>query len=88
MINTRSSKDWRGSVQNGFWGFKLIIWLGLVIAAFFIPNEFFIGWRTYIDMPGAAVFVLIQIILLIDFAYTTSERLVGEFPFCHIMHVS
>ena len=65
-------------MQNGFWGFKVIFWLGLVIAAFFIPNEFFVGWRAYIDIPGAAIFILIQIILLIDFAYTTSESLVGE----------
>ncbi|TPX34223.1 hypothetical protein SmJEL517_g03140 [Synchytrium microbalum] len=79
MINVTTSKDWRASVQNGFWGFKLIAWIGLVFAAFFIPNGFFVGWRTYIDMPGAAIFILIQIILLIDFAYTTSESLVEAY---------
>jgi serine incorporator 1/3 len=32
---------------------------------------------TYVDMPGASIFILIQILLLIDFAYTASAKLVG-----------
>ncbi len=29
------------------------------------------------NFPGATIFILIQVILLIDFAYTTSEALLG-----------
>lgn len=38
MINVKSSKDVRAKIQNGFWGFKLLLLGGLVVAAFFIPN--------------------------------------------------
>ena len=32
-------------------------------------------------MPGAFLFILVQVILLIDFAYTVSENLLGAFSF-------
>jgi len=41
MIGVKSSKDVRAKVQNGFWGFKLIVLIGLVISGFFIPNTGF-----------------------------------------------
>jgi Sec-independent protein secretion pathway component TatC len=41
MIGVKTSKDFRAKIQNGFWGFKLLILAGLVIAAFFIPNDGF-----------------------------------------------
>jgi len=41
MINVKSSKDFRAKIQNGFWGFKLIILAGLATGAFFIPNNGF-----------------------------------------------
>ncbi|KAJ3291630.1 hypothetical protein HK104_005910 [Borealophlyctis nickersoniae] len=75
MYNVQSSRDFRSSIQNGFWAWKILAWAGFVVMAFFIPNEFFMGWGKYIDMPGAGLFVLIQIVLLIDFAYTFSESL-------------
>lgn len=41
MINVKTSKDFRAKIQNGFWAFKLLILTGLIIAAFFIPNDGF-----------------------------------------------
>jgi hypothetical protein len=41
MIGVKSSKDFRSKIQNGFWGFKLLILAGLVVAGFFIPNTGF-----------------------------------------------
>ena len=41
MIRVKSSKDPRAKVQNGLWGFKLIVLVGFVVAGFFIPNEGF-----------------------------------------------
>ena len=35
------------------------------------------GWSRYINMPGATIFILIQVVLLIDFAYSVSETLLG-----------
>lgn len=72
-----STRDWRASIQNGYWGVKLLAWTAIAVLSFFIPNEFFTGWATFIDMPGAGLFIFIQVILLIDFAHTLSETLLG-----------
>jgi hypothetical protein len=41
MINVKSSKDFRAKIQNGFWGFKVLILGCIVVGAFFIPNNGF-----------------------------------------------
>ena len=38
MIYVRSSRDPRAGIQNGFWGIKFLIFVALIIAAFFIPS--------------------------------------------------
>ncbi|KAI9353352.1 serine incorporator/TMS membrane protein [Zopfochytrium polystomum] len=75
MYGVSSSRDWRSGVQNGYWAFKFMGWIAFIVAAFFIPNTFFAGWGRYIDVPGAVLFILVQIVLLIDFAYSFSETL-------------
>ncbi|EGF79388.1 hypothetical protein BATDEDRAFT_37095 [Batrachochytrium dendrobatidis JAM81] len=77
MYKVRSSRDWRAHVQNGYWAWKLLAWAALIVAAFFLPNGFVMGWGSYIDMPGAAIFILVQVVLLVDFAYTFSETLLA-----------
>eukprot|EP00842_Homolaphlyctis_polyrhiza_P004213 jgi/Hompol1/4793/HPOL_003885-RA len=77
MYNVESSRDWRAHIQNGYWAWKMLAWIGLVVLSFFIPNQIVMGWGTYIDMPGAALFIFVQVILLIDFAYTFSETLLS-----------
>ncbi|TRY92017.1 hypothetical protein DNTS_034907 [Danionella cerebrum] len=57
MIRVRSSKDPRAVIQNGFWFFKFLI---LVV------------WF-YFGMVGSFAFILIQLILLIDFAHSWNE---------------
>ncbi|KAJ1568773.1 hypothetical protein HK405_013963 [Cladochytrium tenue] len=75
MYDVSSSRDWRAGVQNGYWAIKFLAWAGFVVMAFFIPNGFFVWWSRFINVPGAVVFILVQIVLLIDFAYTASETL-------------
>ena len=38
MICVKSSKDPRAYIQNGFWFFKWLVVIGLVVAFFFIPD--------------------------------------------------
>ncbi|KAJ1340248.1 hypothetical protein BSLG_005134 [Batrachochytrium salamandrivorans] len=77
MYNVKSSRDWRAHIQNGYWAWKVMAWAVLIVTAFFIPNGFVMGWGAYINMPGAALFILVQVVLLVDFAYTFSETLLG-----------
>ncbi|XP_046840283.1 probable serine incorporator isoform X2 [Xenia sp. Carnegie-2017] len=73
MINVQSSKDGRAKFQNGFWIVKILLYLGLITAAFFIPKGKFVQAWMYIGLFGGFIFILIQLILLIDFAYKWNQ---------------
>jgi len=73
LVGVRSSKDGRAPIQNGFWGPKIIAWIGLIVITFFIPNPFFIVWGNYFALIGACLFLLIGLILLVDLAHNWAE---------------
>ncbi|XP_045472713.1 probable serine incorporator isoform X2 [Harmonia axyridis] len=80
MIGVKSSRDPRAGIQNGFWGLKFLIVGGIAIGAFFIPQGYFFGslWM-YFGMIGGFIFVLIQLILIVDFAHTWAESWVEKY---------
>ncbi|XP_076165937.1 serine incorporator TMS1 isoform X2 [Ptiloglossa arizonensis] len=79
MIRVRSSKDPRAPIQNGFWTIKYLLIIGGIIGAFFIPEKSFgITWM-YFGMIGGFLFIIIQLILIIDFAYSWAEIWVGNY---------
>jgi len=59
--------------SRSWWGPKILLWLILTIVSFFIPNGFFIFWGNYVSVIGATIFILLGLVLLIDFAHTWSE---------------
>ncbi|KZT07751.1 TMS membrane protein/tumor differentially expressed protein [Laetiporus sulphureus 93-53] len=73
LIGVKDTKDKRASIQNGWWGPKVLLWLILLVVSFFIPNPFFMFWGNYISMVGATVFILLGLVLLVDFAHSWSE---------------
>ncbi|KAI6155746.1 serine incorporator/TMS membrane protein [Pisolithus tinctorius] len=73
LIGVNDSKDKRAAIQNGWWGPKVLLWLVLVVVNFFIPNGFFMFWGNYIALIGATLFILLGLVLLVDFAHTWSE---------------
>uniref|UniRef100_A0AAY4ACP7 Uncharacterized protein n=1 Tax=Denticeps clupeoides TaxID=299321 RepID=A0AAY4ACP7_9TELE len=78
MIRVRSSKDPRASIQNGFWFFKFLMLVGITVGAFFIPDGTFHNVWFYFGIVGSFMFILIQLILLIDFAHSWNEIWVGN----------
>ncbi|XP_052440592.1 serine incorporator 1-like [Carassius gibelio] len=74
MIRVRSSKDPRAAIQNGFWFFKFLILVALTVGAFFIPDGAFNTVWYYFGVVGSFIFILIQLILLVDFAHTWNQR--------------
>ncbi|XP_052222508.1 serine incorporator 1-like [Dreissena polymorpha] len=79
MIKVNSSKDPRAKIQNGFWLFKVLILIGICVGAFFIPRgDFGTAWM-WIGLIGGFLFILIQLILLIDFAHGWSESWVEQY---------
>ncbi|XP_003969122.1 serine incorporator 2 [Takifugu rubripes] len=70
MIRVRSSKDPRAAVQNGFWFFKFLVLVGITVGAFFIPDGDFNAVWYYFGVVGSFIFIIIQLILLVDFAHS------------------
>ncbi|TNN86121.1 Serine incorporator 1 [Liparis tanakae] len=73
MILVRSSKDPRAAVQNGFWFFKLLLLVGITVGAFFIPDGIFNTVWYYFGMVGSFTFIIIQLILLVDFVHSWNQ---------------
>jgi len=78
LLCVRSSRDPRASLQDSWWSIKLLIIAALVVVAFFIPNEFFIYYG-YVALGGAFVFILIQLVLLVECAYLWNAHWLGNY---------
>ncbi|CAL1533286.1 unnamed protein product, partial [Lymnaea stagnalis] len=72
-----SSNHWRASIQNGYWLFKFIVLSGFCVATFFVPNDFNIYWM-YVGMVGGSMFIILQLILLVDFTHAWHASWVGR----------
>jgi len=79
MIGVKSSSDPRAGIQNGFWGLKYLIIIGGMIGAFWIPRGSFGEVWMVFGMIGGFLFILIQLILIIDFAHSWAEAWVGNY---------
>lgn len=78
MIGASSSKDPRSFIQNGFWAIKYMIVIGITIGAFFIPaGSFGTAWM-WVGLMGGLVFILVQLVLLVDFAHNWSDSWLGK----------
>ncbi len=59
-------------LHSGFWTLKLIFFILLHFASIFIPYQALINY-SYLQSVGAAFFLLVQIVLLIDFCYDAAD---------------
>ncbi|KAJ8586934.1 TMS membrane protein/tumor differentially expressed protein [Rhizopogon salebrosus TDB-379] len=73
LIGVKESRDKRAAIQNGWWGPKVLLWMLLIAVSFFIPNEFFMFWGNYVSLIGATIFILLGLVLLVDFAHSWTE---------------
>lgn len=78
LINTRSTKNPRAALQNGFWGPKVLAWLVFIVLSFLIPDNFFLFWGNYVALMAAMVFLVLGLILLIDLAHTWAEYCLAQ----------
>jgi len=76
-IGVKYKGDFRVGIQDGWWLIKIIFLVGGSIGVFFIPNPFFeyFGWVAFV---ASAIFIIVQLLLLVDFAHTWAENWIGK----------
>ncbi|KAJ2816483.1 Membrane protein tms1, partial [Coemansia erecta] len=77
-LGVEDSRHPRAALQNGLWLAKFIGWVALAVLAFVVPNGFFQFYSKYVAMGGAGVFLLVQLVLLVDFAYNLAEACIAR----------
>ncbi|KAH7573703.1 hypothetical protein JRO89_XS03G0195500 [Xanthoceras sorbifolium] len=77
MIGVKDQNDRRDSWHHGGWIAKMVIWLLLVILMFFLPNEV-ISVYGIISKFGAGLFLLVQVVILLDFVHTWNDSWVAK----------
>lgn len=78
MLGAKSSKDSRAPIQNGFWGIKFIVVAAVAAGAFFIPAGQFGTLWMWVGLVGGFIFIIMQLVLIVDFAHTWAELWIGE----------
>lgn len=73
LIGVKDTRTKRAAIQNGWWGPKVLLWLLLTLLMFFIPNGFFVFWANYFSLIFASIFIIVGLVLLVDFAHSWSE---------------
>ncbi|CEP23162.1 TMS1 [Cyberlindnera jadinii] len=73
LVGVHSTTNPRSKLQNSFWAPKILLWLIFVVVSFLIPDKFFIAWSKYISVIAGALFLLVGLILLVDFAHEFAE---------------
>lgn len=63
--------------DKSWWAIKMLLYSSYLVLAFVIPNDFFTGY-VHLSRGVAGIFLLVQIILLIDMAYRWNESWVGD----------
>ena len=74
LIGVQSSRDPRSHLQNGFWGLKVLILMGGTVGSFFIPHGSFGPTWMYFGLAGAFLFILVQLVLIVDFGHSWAEH--------------
>uniref|UniRef100_A0A8C1D8S9 Serine incorporator 5 n=2 Tax=Cyprinus carpio TaxID=7962 RepID=A0A8C1D8S9_CYPCA len=74
-IRVRTSMGCRAAVHNGFWFFKFVALLACCAGGFFLPNQetFLEVWR-YVGAAGGFLFIIIQLMLLVQFAHRWNQN--------------
>jgi hypothetical protein len=67
--------------HNGEWGTKMFIYCLFMIGSFFVPNEFFYAY-SYVARIGSFLFILLQLIIIVDYAFDWHEDFLTKMEKC------
>lgn len=75
LLNVNTTANPRNVIQNGCWKLKLLAYAALIAVNFVvIPDDFFVFYGNYFALFFSTVFLLIGLMLLVDFAHSWAEK--------------
>lgn len=77
LLGVQSSQDARAKLQNEAWSLKVVLYLGLIIVMFWLDTSHFDNVTDWFK-AGACLFILVQLMMLIDGAYNTYDFLAAR----------
>ncbi|KAJ4969012.1 hypothetical protein NE237_015713 [Protea cynaroides] len=77
MIGVKDQNDRRDSWHHGEWIIKVVMWALLIILMFFVPNVVITIYGT-LSKFGSGLFLLVQLIILLDFTHTWNDAWVEK----------
>lgn len=77
----------KSSLDRSWWVTKLIMLIGLLVIGYLVPPQVIEAYR-YISIIISAIFLVIQIVLLVDFAYSWNEAWLAKEMKCAMLSVS
>lgn len=77
ILGVSSEDSPRISLHSGCWPTKILLWAGLVGSTFAMPNGVFQVWQQMARV-FAAIFILFQLIILLEFVYVVNEYLLDR----------
>ena len=77
MIGVKTNSDFRHRFQDSWWPVKLAALAGLAAGAVYLPNVFYLGYQ-WASLSGAAVFAVVQLVVLADMASAWARRWIGK----------
>ncbi|KYK59656.1 hypothetical protein DCS_00790 [Drechmeria coniospora] len=78
LFGVNSSKSPRATLQNRYWGPKIVTWAAFIVMAFLIPDRFFLVYGNYVSLVFAMVFLILGLVLLVDLAHTWAEYCLAQ----------
>mmetsp|Transcript_57447 Transcript_57447/g.181881 ORF Transcript_57447/g.181881 Transcript_57447/m.181881 type:complete len:464 (+) Transcript_57447:4179-5570(+) len=78
-VTTKSSRESLGRdfLHTGIWPVKVVIWLGCLFAPFVFPEDVVHVYAEFARL-GGAIFLLVQLFIILEFIYQINERLLDE----------
>lgn len=80
LLGVKRQNDRRLLAHTGFWPLQLLLWGGLIGACFAMPDSAIQGYGQAARV-FSAIFILVQLIILLDFVYDANDWLLGR-PRC------
>ncbi|VDD90893.1 unnamed protein product [Enterobius vermicularis] len=79
MFGVKTSRDVRSKIQNGFWFFKYLLLIGITVGFFYLRSESIASPLMWLGLIGGFIFILLQLILIVDFAHSLAENWINKY---------